>query len=191
MPEQPSKSILEPLASPESSSVHLDELPRRILRSWMVWKSALDANYAAEELDGTAPSGSGLILFALFDREGWTIGELAQRAKVTHVAVVHLVQRLEDAQLVTRKQCPQDGRVTRVWLTQEGRDLEPRMRALHERNLATLTRVLGPEDASILGELLGRLIEGLSNDSAPMPIVGTKSKKSSRSKAGNLTSPTT
>lgn len=148
----------------------------------MVWKTALDANYAAEELDGTAPSGSGLVLFALFERDGWTIGELAQRAKVTHVAVLHLIQRLEDARLVKRKQCPDDGRATRVWLTQRGRDLEPRMRALHERNLTTLTRVLGKEDATRLGELLGRLIDGLSEHSEPMPQAAAKPARIPRSK---------
>lgn len=139
------------------------------MRSWVVWKNALNANYAAEELDGIAPSGSGLILFSLFERDGWTVGELAQRSKVTHVAILHLIQRMEAAHLVKRKQCPQDGRATRVWLTKLGRDLEPRMQALHERNIATLTRVLGVEDATRLGGLLGRLIEGLAAHPEPMP----------------------
>lgn len=146
----------------------------------MVWKSALDANYAAEELDGTAPSGSGLIMFALFDRDGWTINELAARSKVTHVAVLHLIKKLEDARLVKRKQCTEDGRATRVWLTQRGRDLKPKMRALHERNLATLVRVLGKEDATRLGALLGRLIEGLGEDTEPMPQATARTAKSKR-----------
>jgi DNA-binding MarR family transcriptional regulator len=157
------------LSPPAANAVHLDELPRRILRSWTVWKSVLAANYAAEELDGTAPLGAGMILFALFDHDGWTIGELANRSKVTHVAVLHLIQKLEKARLVKRKQCPEDGRVTRVWLTQRGHDLEPRMGALHKRNLNTLTSILGKEDATRLGELLGRLIEGLAGHSEPMP----------------------
>lgn len=182
MPHPNSKpSLVEPFPISPGPN-HLDELPRRILRSWMVWKAALDANYAAEELDGTAPSGSGLIMFALFERDGWTIGELAQRARVTHVAVVHLIQRLEDARLVKRKQCPKDGRATRVWLTQRGRDLEPRMRALHERNIATLVRVLGIEDATQLGELLDRLIEGLAEDSESMPQAASKAPKAARIK---------
>ena len=176
LPESP------PLTPRQPEPADLDELPRRILRSWLVWKTALDANYAAEELDGTAPSGSGLVLFSLFGCDGWTIGELAHRSKVTHVAVVHLIQRLEDARLVKRKQCPEDGRVTRVWLTQRGRDLEPKMRALHERNLATLTRVLGTDDATRLGELLGRLIEGLAADSEPMPRPAAKPIHSARTK---------
>ena len=169
MPVQRSITRKETPAPLNSIDKNLEELPRRILRSWMVWKSALDANYAAEELDGTAPSGSGLILFALFDRDGWTINELAARKKVTHVAVLHLITKLENARLVKRKQCTEDGRATRVWLTQRGRDLEPRMRALHERNLATLVRVLGKDDATQLGALLGRLIEGLSGHVKPMP----------------------
>ena len=182
MPSKPFTRLERTATTTDPVSVHLDELPRRILRSWMVWKSALDANYAAEELDGTAPSGSGLILFALYEREGWTIGELALRAKVTHVAVVHLIQKLERAHLVTRRQCAEDGRATRVWLTQRGRDLEPRMCALHERNLDTLTRVLGIEDATRLGELLGRLIEGLAKDTSLIPAAEAKPTKQSRSK---------
>jgi DNA-binding MarR family transcriptional regulator len=144
---------------------HLDELPRRILRSSVVWKTVLSANYAAEELDGTAPMGSGMILFALFEQDGWTVGDLASRSKVTHVAVLHLIQKLESARLVKRKTCPEDGRATRVWLTQRGRDLEPKMQALHVRNLATLTDALGKKDAALLSELLGRLIDSLSEPS--------------------------
>jgi DNA-binding MarR family transcriptional regulator len=160
----------------------LEELPRRILRSWIVWKIALDANYAAEELDGTAPSGSGMILFALYDRDGWTIKELAARSKVTHVAVLHLIKKLEDARLVNRRQCREDGRATRVWLTRRGRDLEPKMRALHERNLTTLVRVLGEEDATHLGVLLGRLIEGLGSNSELMPQTSPKKSKNTYTK---------
>ncbi len=156
----PKQSLL--LAATEISS-HLDELPRRILRSSIVWKTVLSENYAAEELDGTAPMGSGMILFALFEDDGWTIGDLAHRSKVTHVAVLHLIQKLESARLVKRLPCPDDGRATRVWLTQRGRDLEPKMRALHVRNLATLTKALGKNDAALLSELLGRLIESLTN----------------------------
>jgi DNA-binding MarR family transcriptional regulator len=167
---------------PNSIDEDLDELPRRILRSWVTWKSALDANYAAVELDGTAPSGSGMIMFALLDRDGWTIGELAARSKVTHVAVLHLVQKLEAARLVTRRQCTEDGRATRVWLTQRGRDIEPKMRELHNLNLATLTRVLGKEDATRLGALLGRLIEGLAADSVSSPETKEQSPKAVRSR---------
>ena len=149
----------------------LDKLPRSILRAWMAWKAALEANYAAEELDGVVPMGSGLVIYALYEREGWTVGELARRARVSHVAVIQLLQRLEKAGLVKRKPCPQDGRVTRVWLTRRGRELEPKMRALHERNLATLTGVLGAKDATRLGDLLLRLIEGLAARETPMPRV--------------------
>jgi len=137
----------------------------------MAWKSALDANYAAEELDGAAPSGSGVDhVCAVWSRWLEQINELAARSKVTHGSGASFDQEaLEDARLVKRKQCAEDGRATRVWLTQRGRDLEPRMRALHERNLTTLVRVLGKEDAAKLGALLGRLIEGLSADAHSMP----------------------
>jgi hypothetical protein len=53
---------------------------------------------------------------------------------------------------------------------------------LHERNLNTLTRVLGMEDATRLGELLGRLIEGLAAHSEPMPLPTAKPTNSARTK---------
>lgn len=148
----------------------------------MIWKGALEGNYAAEELDGIAPPGSGLIIYALYEREGWTVGELAQRAKVTHVAVIQLLTRLESAGLIKRMACPEDGRVTRVWLTKRGRALEPKMRALHDRNIATLVDVLGKDDAAQLGALLGRLIEGLGAHETPMPPIKTSARKTSAKK---------
>jgi len=176
-----------PMTPQSSPADDLDELPRRILRSWITWKTTLDANYAAEELDGTVPSGSGLVLFALFERDGWTIGELAARSRVTHVAVLHLIEKMESARLVKRKQCPEDRRATRVWLTPCGRGLQPRMKALHERNLTTLVGVLGKDDATQLGALLGRLIEGLSAHMEPMP--GSKPKRAPRTRRTRPTPP--
>ena len=161
-------------SQPAVIPAHLDELSRRIFRTAMVWRTAVDTNMAAEGLDEDVPSGSGLVLFALFERDGWTVGELAKRAKVSHVAVLHVIQRLEDAGLVKRKACPDDRRATRVWLTSLGRELEPRMRALHERNLAILVDILGSQDAIKLGELLGKLVDGLSDPCAATRTPPTK-----------------
>lgn len=140
----------------------------------MVWRSAIDDNMVTEGLSDAVPSGSGLVLFALFERDGWTVGELAQRAKVSHVAVLHVIHRLEAAGLVRRKQCPDDGRATRVWLTATGRELEPRMQALHALNLATLVDIFGQQDANKLGELLGKLIERLSEQRAAVQTQSIK-----------------
>ncbi len=156
------------------STAHLDQLSRRIFRAAAVWRSTIDDNMVTEGLSEAVPSGSGLVLFALFERDGWTIGELARRAKVSHVAVLHVIQRMEDAGLVKRKQCPEDGRATRVWLTATGRELEPRMNILHERNLATLVGILGNPDAVKLGELLGKLVDGLSEPCAATRTPPTK-----------------
>lgn len=107
-----------------------------------------------------------MVLFALYEADGLTIGEMAKRARTTHVAVLHVIQRLEHSALVERRKCPKDGRVSRVWLTREGRNLEPRMQQLHQRNLDTLTQIMGAKDATTLSALLDRLIEGLSQDTA-------------------------
>jgi len=145
----------------------LDELPRRLARALAAWKGVLAANLAAEGIGNIVPVGSGLVLFALYERDGWTVGELARRARVSHVAVLQTLHRLEKNGLTRRETCRDDRRVTRVWLTRRGRSLEPKMRALHARNLATLTHALGARDAVRLGSLLGRLIEVLAPHPEP------------------------
>ena len=132
------------------------------MRSWVASGDAFDANHVADELDGIAPLGSGLILFSLFERHGRTVGELPQQSKVTHVVWLHLIKRMEAARLLKREQGPLDGRATRVWPTKLGRDLEPGMQALHERNIATPNRVLGG--------LPGRLIEWAAAHPESLPI---------------------
>jgi DNA-binding MarR family transcriptional regulator len=168
---------IPPPGADDSVPRALEELPRNLMRASMAWKSCLGANYAAEGLDGTVPVGAGLILFALYGRNGWKIGELARRARVTHVAVLHLLEKLEAAGLVARKACPKDNRSTRVWLTRRGGALRGRMMSLHRRNLSTLAGVLGREDAIRLGELLERLVDGLAPaDRASLPPASRKTK---------------
>lgn len=110
--------------------------------------------------------GMGLPLFALFEQDGQMVCDIAARGQVSHVAVLQLIKRMEQGGLVKRKDCPEDGRATRVWLTASGRSLEPRMQSVRARNLATLIRILSAEDAALLDSLLGRLIEGLRADEA-------------------------
>jgi DNA-binding MarR family transcriptional regulator len=53
-------------------------------------------------------------MYALYERDGGRIGELAQRTRVSPVAVLHLIEKLEAARLVVRRDCPDDNRAARV-----------------------------------------------------------------------------
>lgn len=67
--------------------------------------------------------GQPPLLEALWERDGQTHSELAGRLHVTPATMSRMIQRMEKAGFVTRKPDPADRRVSRVWLTQAGRDI--------------------------------------------------------------------
>ncbi len=65
--------------------------------------------------------GQPPVLFALWERDGQTPGELARVARVTPATMTRMVQRMEKAGFVTRKPDAVDQRVSRVHVTRAGR----------------------------------------------------------------------
>src|ERR1700716_4749637 len=89
--------------------------------------------------------GQEMMLFQLWVEDGLTQSQLAQYANVELPTMTKMVQRMEHAGLVVRRPDPEDARISRVYLTEQGRSLEqPFFRAwtqLEERTLAGLTQV--------------------------------------------------
>ncbi len=89
--------------------------------------------------------GQEMMLLQLWAEDGLTQSQLAQCAKVEPPTMTKMVQRMEHAGLVVRRPDPQDARISRVYLTEQGRSLEqPVLRVwtqLEERTLAGLTQV--------------------------------------------------
>jgi DNA-binding MarR family transcriptional regulator len=160
------------------------ELVRRLARTWEALQPLIARSLAAEGLGQRVRPGMGLVLFALFEEDGRLIGEIAQRGHVSHVAALRLVSRMEQAGLVQRKDCLEDGRATRVWLTASGRSMEARMHAASRRNREVLARILGAQDAATLNDLLGRLLDGLAAENAAAAGARTRLKPARR-KSGN------
>jgi DNA-binding MarR family transcriptional regulator len=75
---------------------------------------------------------------------------LAAAEGVTQPAMTQLVGRLEAGGLVERCADPDDGRVVRVQLTDEGRDLVARRRAARAERLSGLLAALAPADQEAL-----------------------------------------
>jgi len=75
---------------------------------------------------------------------------LAVAEGVTQPAMTQLVGRLEAGGLVERCPDPDDGRVVRVQLTDEGRDLIARRRAARAERLWSLLGTLAPADQEAL-----------------------------------------
>lgn len=67
--------------------------------------------------------GQHFILSALWEREGLTHSELAEQLHVRPATITNTLKRMEKAGLVERRQDAIDQRVSRVYLTDAGRNI--------------------------------------------------------------------
>jgi DNA-binding MarR family transcriptional regulator len=72
--------------------------------------------------------GQPPMLRALWEQEGQTHTELAARLHVQPATMTKMVKRMEKAGFVERKSDPDDHRVSRVYLTDAGRDVQAQVK---------------------------------------------------------------
>ncbi len=65
-----------------------------------------------------------MVLCKLFVHDGLTQSEIAQQLSVQGATVTDMLQRMEEAGLVTRHRDPEDNRLVRVFLTPSGQEKE-------------------------------------------------------------------
>jgi DNA-binding MarR family transcriptional regulator len=87
---------------------------------------------------------------------------LAAYEGVTQPAMTQLVDRLQGMNLLERAQDPADGRVVQVRITDEGRALMARRRAVRAERVAELLRLLSPGEQALLTAALPAM-EALAN----------------------------
>jgi DNA-binding MarR family transcriptional regulator len=93
-----------------------------------------------------------LVMLVLWERDGATIGDLANALELDHGTLSPLVKRLEAAALVQRQRRADDERVVDVVLTPAGRALEQRAAAVPQ--VIVDSYGIGPEE---FDELRARL----------------------------------
>ena len=82
---------------------------------------------------------------------------LAAREGVTQPAMTQLISRLEESGLVRREASPEDGRVVLVVMTDEGRTVVARRRAVRSERMAAIIAQLSPEHRAALAIALPAL----------------------------------
>ncbi len=87
--------------------------------------------------------GQGFILWRLSCQDGLAQGELARSLNITPATVSGTLRRMEQAGWVTRRSDTHDQRVSRVFLSEEGRRVQRKLakafRSLEDELLAALT----------------------------------------------------
>jgi len=106
-----------------------------------------------------------MVLLHLWGQDGLTPSELADRLGVEPPTVTNMLSRMEKAGYLERCRDMRDARCTRVYLTEQGRELhepvERRWEAVQERAFAGIT---AEEEAQLRG-LLGRIQANLTRES--------------------------
>lgn len=101
--------------------------------------------------------GQPPVLFALWDQEGLTHTELAERLHNTPSTISKMLRRMERAGFVVRKPDAEDQRVSRVYLTEAGRAIESEVLNAFRISEAETFAGLTPEDRTVLRRILEQL----------------------------------
>jgi DNA-binding MarR family transcriptional regulator len=105
--------------------------------------------------------GQQFILHVLWENEGVTHSELAERTCVQPATITNALQRMEKAGLVERRQDEQDQRVSRVYLTDAGRSMREKAEQVWRGMEVQAFAGFSEEEQAILRELLTRVQENL------------------------------
>jgi DNA-binding MarR family transcriptional regulator len=140
----------------------LDHVIWHIGRTYYAYIGLLERVLAATELDRHLRPGMGPILFALFEKDGRSIKQIAERVQLAAPTLTGLLDRMEQAGLLERRRDSDDGRVVRVHLTALGRSLEPRCRSAVQMIGAVLENGMGAGDVVRARRILGRMTEAMN-----------------------------
>ena len=102
------------------------------------------------------------LLSMIIEEDGISQGEVSQRFEVDPSRITRLAQRLEGEGLLRRKRDPEDNRVVRLYVTEEGRSLIESCQERREGFEDRFRREFSPEELAQLRRTLGvvsRLME--------------------------------
>jgi DNA-binding MarR family transcriptional regulator len=114
--------------------------------------------------------GQSLVLKALWGQDGLTHRELAERLYVRSSTMTNTIKRMERSGFVERRTDALDQRVSRVYLTHAGRELQGQVQAIWTAFEGRVFAGLDPEEMDLLRRLLVQIRDNLiemGKESAP------------------------
>lgn len=106
-----------------------------------------------------------LVLLVLWEGDAIPIKAIADRLQLDAATITPLVQRLEEASLVTKKRDAMDDRVVNVYLSEKAREIQSRVAEL--QNSVACQTGLSDQKFEELRSSLHRLVETLSQGTEP------------------------
>jgi len=101
-------------------------------------------------------SGTQVVaLFAIQANEGCQLKDLTQQLQLKNSAITGLVSRMEENGLIVREACAQDGRASRLYLSEKGAAVLERAHPLLKRLNAQLKQGFSNEELAVVARFLG------------------------------------
>lgn len=113
--------------------------------------------------------GQPPVLFALWDQEGLTQSELADRLQVSPPTITKMLQRMEKSGFIYRKMDPKDQRVSRVYLTEPGRAVQSKVEETWQTMEAETFADFTMEERVLLRRFLLQMRENLARTTGELP----------------------
>jgi len=107
-------------------------------------------------------AGQEMFLWHLWRQDGLTQSQLVERLCVRPPTVSKMLERMERAGLVTRRLDPDDSRISRVYLTEQGRRSQDAVSEVWMSIERRLTQGLSVEERLLLRRLLLQVHENLT-----------------------------
>jgi|YNPNPStandDraft_1061719.scaffolds.fasta_scaffold05462_3 DNA-binding MarR family transcriptional regulator len=113
--------------------------------------------------------GQPPVLKALWEQEGPTHTELAEKLHVTPATITKMLQRMEKAGFITRRPDAEDQRISRVYLTEAGHAIRARVQAVWQQMEQETFEGFTLEEKVLLRRLLLQVRENLERVSGERP----------------------
>ena len=109
--------------------------------------------------------GQAFVLYALWGQDGITQSELTERLNRSPSTITKTVQRLEKAGFVQRRADDSDERVSRVYLTDAGREIRPAVEAMWNQLDEQMFAGFGPQEMASFADFLERVCRNIESES--------------------------
>jgi MarR family transcriptional regulator, organic hydroperoxide resistance regulator len=135
-----------------------ESIPYSLAQIATAYKIGLEKSMGAIDLHG----GQVFVLLELWKSDGRSQIEIAAALKVSAPTVNKMVKSLAAAGFVKCRQCPSDGRLMRVFLTEKGRAIRPAVEKQWGELEAKIFLNLTETEKLVLVQLCGKIRDNLS-----------------------------
>jgi DNA-binding MarR family transcriptional regulator len=109
-------------------------------------------------------AGQEMFLHHLWEQDGLTQSQLVEHMCVQPATISKMLDRMEKTGLVTRRADAEDSRVSRVFLTEQGKNLEHAVCDVWDQLEARVVAGLSTEERVLLRRLLLQVYENLTQE---------------------------